>query len=233
VSATAVGTLASTSAQYATAVGRAASVSGVNATAVGSTTTVSGTQATAVGFHAQASQANATAIGANAATTAANQVTLGGTGSSVRIGDVAASTAAQVGPVQAVTVDGSGTLGTTSVATAAALNKVSSQMVSALSVSDQQFADLSGRVDTLDFRLDAMNKQTRAGIAAAMALGGTMVVPDSNVSINFNAATYRGEQGFSGSVVARVAPKIYVSGGIAASTAKGSTGGRVGVAFGL
>jgi hypothetical protein len=78
-----------------------------------------------------------------------------------------------------------------------------------------------------------MNKQTRAGIAAAMALGGTMVVPDSTVSLSFNAATYRGEEGFSGSVVARVAPRIYLSGGIAGSSAKGSTGGRVGVAFGL
>jgi hypothetical protein len=66
-----------------------------------------------------------------------------------------------------------------------------------------------------------------------MALGGTMVVPDSRVSLSFNAATYRGEEGFSGSIVARVAPKIYLSGGVAGSSAKGSTGGRVGVAFGL
>jgi hypothetical protein len=68
---------------------------------------------------------------------------------------------------------------------------------------------------------------------SAMALGGTMVVPDSNVSITFNAATYRGEQGFSGSAVARLAARIFLSGGIAGATAKGSTGGRVGVAFGL
>jgi hypothetical protein len=60
-----------------------------------------------------------------------------------------------------------------------------------------------------------------------------MVVPDSNVSISLNAATYRGQQGFAGSVVARVAPRVYVSGGVAGSSAKGSTGGRVGIAFGL
>jgi hypothetical protein len=65
------------------------------------------------------------------------------------------------------------------------------------------------------------------------SLGGTMVVPDSAISINLNAATYRGEQGFSGTIAARVAPRIYVSAGVAGSTAKKSTGGRVGIAFGL
>jgi hypothetical protein len=117
--------------------------------------------------------------------------------------------------------------------TTADFNQVTKQLVGALAVSEEQFADLSGRVDGLSFRLDEVNKQTRAGIAASMALGGTMVVPDSNFSFNFNAAAYRGEGGFSGSVVARVASRVYVSGGVAGSTAKGSTGGRVGVAFGL
>jgi hypothetical protein len=111
--------------------------------------------------------------------------------------------------------------------------QITKQLVSTLAVSDAQFAELEGRVDALDFRLDEMNEGTRGGIAAAMALGGTMVVPDSNISINFNAAPYRGEQGFSGTVAARVAPRVYVSAGVAGSTAKGSTGGRVGIAFGL
>ena len=57
---------------------------------------------------------------------AADQVTLGGAGSSVRIGDIAASTAAQSGPVNAVTVDASGTLGTGAVASAAQLGAVQS-----------------------------------------------------------------------------------------------------------
>ncbi len=66
-----------------------------------------------------------------------------------------------------------------------------------------------------------------------MALGGQMIVPDSTISVSGNVSTYRGEQGFAGSVAARVAPRIYVSGGIAGSTAKNSTGGRVGVALGF
>jgi hypothetical protein len=100
-------------------------------------------------------------------------------------------------------------------------------------VTDAQFSTLEGRLSDLSFRLDDVDQGARAGTAAAMAMGGTMVVPDSSVSISLNAATYRGEQGFSGSVVARLAPRVYVSGAIAGSSQKKSTGGRVGVAFGL
>ena len=66
-----------------------------------------------------------------------------------------------------------------------------------------------------------------------MAMGGTMIVPDSNVSLSLNASTYRGEQGFSGSFAARLAQRVYVSASVAGSTARDSTGGRVGVAFGF
>jgi len=76
-------------------------------------------------------------------------------------------------------------------------------------------------------------KEANAGIAAAVALGGTMIVPDSAVSMSFNLATYRGQQGFSGSLVGRVSPRIYVNAGVAASTVRGSTTGRVGISFGL
>ncbi|MXO86767.1 hypothetical protein GRI38_12100, partial [Altererythrobacter aurantiacus] len=169
----------------------------------------------------------------NATATAANQVTLGGTGSSVRIGDIAASTAAQEGPVEAVTVDGNGTLGTTAIATAASVQNVRVAMDAIAEISDAQFNALSDRVTGLDFRLDELDESTSGGIAAAMAFGGTMIVPDSSISVSLNASTYGGEQGFAGTVSARVAPRIYVSGGIAGSTASDTTGGRVGVAFGF
>ncbi|TCJ32185.1 hypothetical protein E0504_44430 [Parafrankia sp. BMG5.11] len=206
---------------------------GNGAMSVGARSSANGVNATAIGYAASAQQAGATAVGTGATTTAANQVTLGATGSSVRIGDIAASTAAQSGPVQAVTVDANGTLGRQAVATTAALNEVSTRMISALAVTDSQFADLSNRVGNLENRLDAMSGEMRGGIAAAMALGGTMVAPDSTISMSFNLATYRGEQGYSGAIVGRVAPRVYVSAGVAGSTAKSSTGGRVGVTFGL
>src|SRR3546814_17255950 len=86
---------------------------------------------------------------------------------------------------------------------------------------------------TLFRSLERHARQANGGSATAMAMGGTMIVPDSTVSVSFNLATYRGEQGFSGAAVLRLTPRVYVSGGIAGSTVKGSTGGRVGVAFGF
>jgi hypothetical protein len=110
----------------------------------------------------------------------------------------------------------------------------------ALTAVSSQLGLLGNQIGLLDDRLTDFQGQTgrnferaNGGIAAAMALGGTMIVPDSNVSINFNLATYRGEQGFSGVVAVRAAPKIYISGGFAGSTVKGSTGGRVGIALGF
>ncbi len=41
------------------------------------------------------------------------------------------------------------------------------------------------------------------------------------VSVNFNLATYRGEQGFSGAGAFVRAARVYVSGGFAGSTVKG------------
>jgi trimeric autotransporter adhesin len=81
--------------------------------------------------------------------------------------------------------------------------------------------------------IDANRREAEGGIAAAMAMGGAVIVPDSNVSINFNLATYRGQQGFSAAIAGRVSEKVYITGGVAGSTVKGSTGGRIGIAFGL
>ena len=55
---------------------------------------------------------------------------------------------------------------------------------------------------------------------------------DMSFAVSFNLATYRGQQGFSGAAVAKVGQRAWFSGGIAGSTVKGSTGGRVGVTFG-
>jgi hypothetical protein len=88
-------------------------------------------------------------------------------------------------------------------------------------------------VDLLSVGNEKRFREATGGIATAMALGGTMIVPDSTVSVSFNLATFQGEQGFSGAAVVRLTPRVYVSGGFAGSTVKGTTGGRVGVAFGF
>jgi len=99
-----------------------------------------------------------------------------------------------------------------------------------------QISTLQGQVGSLQTSVNGLRRNIReanAGIAAAVALGGTMIVPDSAVSVSFNLATYRGQQGFSGSLVGRLNQRIYVNAGVAASTMRGSTTGRVGISFGL
>ncbi|MEP5727232.1 MAG: YadA-like family protein, partial [Erythrobacter sp.] len=196
--------------------------------------------AVAVGSGASVTHTASTAIGANATSTTVNQVTLGGAGSSVRVGDIAASTDAQVGPVDVVTVDAAGTLGVQQAASAASVDNVRVSLNALSEVSEAQFTGLSnsvlaldGRVSGLEFQLQDVEERLTGGIAAAMALGGQMIVPDSTVSFSLNASTFQGEQGFAGSVSARLAEKVYISAGVAGSTASDSTGGRVGVAFGF
>jgi trimeric autotransporter adhesin len=187
---------------------------------------------TAVGANAQAVHSGSTAVGASAATTRTNQVRLGTTGTSVSIADISASDAAQTGTEFVLTIDSAGTVGRQAQQGMAFQRQTEDQisnLQSSQEVIDSIVANQGQQIATLGRGL----KQANGGIAAAMALGGTMIVPDSPLSVSFNLSTYRGSQGYSGSVAARVTPKIYISGGVAGSTVKGSTGGRVGISFGL
>lgn len=107
-----------------------------------------------------------------------------------------------------------------------AVNTIQANQISTL---QDQVGDLRTSVTGLRRNIQEAN----GGIAAAVALGGTMVVPDSDVSMSFNLATYRGQQGFSGAIVGRVAPKVYINAGVGGSTVRGSAAGRVGISFGL
>ncbi|MXO87014.1 hypothetical protein GRI38_13350, partial [Altererythrobacter aurantiacus] len=176
----------------------------------------------------------------NATATAANQVTLGGTGSSVRIGDIAASTAAQEGPVEAVTVDGNGTLGTTAIATAASVQNVRVAMDHIAAVTDAQFGALENRVGALEtglsdlgFKLDRMGESTSGGIASAMALGGIGIVPGKSISLTVSGATYGGEQAVAGQFSGRLRENLYLSAGVTTNTADDEVGARVAATIGF
>ena len=101
---------ATASGTRSTAIGRQAQATATEATAVGDNARATAANATALGRGAVAAFAGSTAVGSGAVTTAANQVTLGATGSSVRVGDIVASTAAQRHD-HVATVDPNGTLG--------------------------------------------------------------------------------------------------------------------------
>jgi hypothetical protein len=109
--ATAIGRFSEASQMGTTALGVRSTASAVNAIAIGPISTASAERAVSIGAGATAAFVRSTAIGAGAATTADNQVALGGAGSAVRVGDIAASTAAQTGPVGLATVDANGVLG--------------------------------------------------------------------------------------------------------------------------
>jgi hypothetical protein len=162
------------------------------------------------------------AIGAGVTTTRVGQVALGPSSSTYTLAGIAssASRAAQSGAVRLVTSDLAGNLAT-------------------MDLDVTELSGLGDRVGTLENGLAALDneigrdfRRADGGIAAAMALGGTVMPPDTTFAVSFNLATYRGEQGFSAAAVARVTDNVWVSGGLAGSTVKGSTGGRAGVTFG-
>lgn len=187
---------------------------------------------------AGAAQGSATAAQATANAAVANAATAQTTANTARTEAAAAQATANTGLAR------NAALGQ---ATAAALGGGSAYNATTGAISAPSYAiggtsynNVGAAFAAVDTRIDALAvssgrgfERANGGIAAAMAMGGTMIVPDSTVSMSFNLATYRGEQGFSGAVAVRAAPRVYISGGFAGSTVKGSTGGRVGVAFGF
>ena len=99
-------------------------------------------------------------------------------------------------------------------------------------MSDAQFSQLNGRVGALEDRVEYLDRRQNGGIAAAVALGGVGIVPGKALSVSMNVSSYRGEQGFAGSVAGRVTDSVYVTAGVAGAT-KGAATGRVGVMFGF
>ncbi len=240
-SSTALGQLAEATAPAATALGHNADAFGIastavgvraqataaGSTAVGRLAVASGATATALGANAIASFASSTAIGTGATTTAASQVALGGTGSSVRVGDIAASTAAQAGTLGVVTVDAGGTLGrnTTLLTGVAALQSASSSQLA-------QISALEGQTTTL-FDLRSQDREDfKRGIAAATAMGqASFPSAPGKTSYVLNGAVFRGEAAFGGSLMHRFDTDAPIAVGVGVSIAgKKNNAFRAGVA---
>lgn len=228
----AIGSKSVASATSALALGSDASAIRDQAVAVGNRALAQGVNASAFGSSAAAIHDDATAIGSNALTTAANQVALGGTGSSVRVGDIDASTDAQVGPVDVVTVDRNGTLGRQRAASAAAVDQISLSMANALAISDAQFNALQGQVNSLFDLREHDRRDFKRGIAAAIALADpSMPSGAGRTSYASNVSTYRGEIGFSAGVAHRLNTEnpFALTAAVTHSGGK-NTGARMGIA---
>ncbi|MGB7419044.1 MAG: YadA-like family protein, partial [Erythrobacter sp.] len=165
--------------QGATAFGARSEASGARAIALGEEATSSGEGSVAIGASASAGFDGAVAIGTGASAARTNQVVLGGSGSSVTVGDLAASTEAQDGEIFLVTTDGSGTLGQGvstssfgSVANVAANTAAISSIGTRVTTNETAIAALQGDLEDVaefDDRITA----TEADIAALQTLGAT------------------------------------------------------------
>lgn len=213
----------------AIALGDTSSAVGLSAIAAGQRANASANNAIALGNAAVASAAGSVAIGPGAEASRADQMALGGARSTYTLRGInsEASRLAQQGALRLVTADGLGNLGTAAF-DFGQLDRLNQRV----GVMEDRITAFAAQLAQTNNNMQQAERRANAGIAAAMALGGTVMPADMKVSVSFNLATFRGQQGFSGAAVARVSDHVWLSGGVAGSTQRGSTGGRVGVTFG-
>jgi len=171
-----------------------------------------GTQAAAMGASAVASGNNSTALGSNSQATADNSVALGAGSVADRANSVSVGT---VGGERQVTNVAAGTQGTDAVN----LNQLNSAASSATSAAngytDQRFNQAGQAIQALD-------KSTRQGIAAASALQIVTPYLPGRTTLNAGISTYRGQSAV-GVGASRWNDKGTVNYNVGASTSGGNS----------
>lgn len=184
--------------------------------------------ATAVGAGAVAVHSGSTAIGAGATSTRTNQVVLGGSGSSVTVGDLAASTAAQTGSVYVATTDASGTLGRGVAVADLALKSDMANLQSQINVN-------TASIDTL---FDLANENTQAikvaneGVAMALAMESPSLQQGQNVALSGGIGYYEKQSAATMALTARISENASVSAGVGVGFDSGKVGARGGFQIG-
>jgi hypothetical protein len=118
-----------------------------------------------------------------------------------------ASLAAQSGPTQLVTSDANGNLAT--------MNP------NALVANSPAFQSLQQDV-----------QQNSEGVAIALALGGTGILPDNkDVAATVNWGNFQGQNAMGFSGIGRLSDNWFLNGGVGVGTNQGTVGGRAGVTF--
>ncbi|MFM7028397.1 MAG: YadA-like family protein [Chakrabartia sp.] len=78
-----------------------------------------------------------------------------------------------------------------------------------------------------------LRNQIASSTATAIALGGSVILPDTKFSLSGNVGFYKGAQAVAMTAAARLAPNVYLTGAVGGGLNKnGSAGGRVGFAIG-
>jgi hypothetical protein len=211
---------------------------GNQATALGRQANAAGLQSTALGQSANAAFAGSTALGFGATTNRANQVKLGGTGSSVTVGDLAASTAAQTGTVFFATTDSSGTLGqgvaVGTMATAASLATTNANVAAntASITSLQSLTSSQGTQINSLFNLTNQNstdiKKANEGVAMALAMESPSIPAGTNVAFSGGVGYFQHRTAGTMAVSARVGTNASISAGVGVGFNTGEVGARGG-----
>ena len=136
----------------------------------------------------------------------------------MRIGDIAASTAAQTGGVQMVTVDGNGVLGRQPIALAAA-GSPSAMLV-------------DSRLGSMQHEMEAMEVRFAQGIAATTAMAPVQIPSaPGRFTYSFNGASYRGAYAAGGSMMYRLNTKAPMAVGLGFAKGNGKSNTvRLGIA---
>jgi hypothetical protein len=99
---------------------------------------------------------------------------------------------------------------------------------------ESRFDGLEARVGGLEANMQQLRRETRRGFegsAIAMAMAGATLPPMKNFAVSANWGTFRGENGFAATGVARITDNVYAHGGIGFGTNRGGVGGRAGVTY--
>jgi autotransporter adhesin len=201
--------------------GNTNTVNAVNAIAVGNGSTVSGAAGISLGGGNNVAQAGAVAIGNGVTTTRANQIAVGNGGNTYTLAGInsAASLAAQTGAVRVVTADAAGNLATANIT------------IPDVGGLTNQVSALDGRVGALEssvLRLRRDMQRSFEGTALAMAMAGAVLPAGKNYALSGGWGTYRGENAFAASGVARLTDNLYAQAAIGLGM-KGGVGGRLGL----
>lgn len=241
LNATAVGPFTQAVGMGASAFGNGAVASTAGSFAGGVRATASGTNSTALGGLATATFAGSTAVGNRAVTTAENQVTLGATGTSVRVGDITASTAAQqASSVGVATVDANGTLGrnTTLLGTVATLQ--SSQATQGSAISSLQLGQAAQGSAIAGLQTDSVTlfdltrenrsdiREANEGVAMAMAMDTPAVPAGAKMALSGGIGYFKNRTALASAISIAVGEMLSVSAGLGYGFNSKEIGARAG-----
>ena len=149
---------------------------------------------------------------------------VGGTGSSVTLGDVAASTAAQTGALSFVTVDASGTLGRTA---GPDLGGIISAQAALAATQATQGTQIDALFDLADVNREDVDRANE-GVAMALSMESPHLPSGARFAIGGGVGYYNSRTAGTASFAARIGEMSSFSAGLGVGFDSGEVGARAG-----